>query len=73
MITNFRKSHKCKLVIKISSSDIQIIPEEKKTLKNAGTKITGSENNDTKGIFTFSYNIIDLRQKGEVKDDEEIL
>ena len=72
LITNFRKSHKFKLVIKISNSDIQIIPEQNKTLKNAGTMITDPKKNDTKGVYTFSYNIIDLRQKGEGNENEEI-
>ena len=71
LITNFRKSYKFKFVIKISNSDIQILPEQNKILKNAGTMITDPKN-DNKGVYTFSYNIIDLRQKGEVNENEEI-
>ena len=72
MITNFRKSHKFKLVIKISNSDIQILPEQNKTLKSAGTMTKDPQNIDTKGVYTFSYNIIYLRQKGEGNENEEI-
>ena len=72
LITNFRKSHKFKLVIKISNSDIQILPEQNKDFKNAGTMIKDPQNIDTKGVYTFSYNIIYLRQKGEGNENEEI-
>ena len=72
LITNFRKRHNFKLNIKISNSDIQIIPEQGKTLENAGIMITNPKKEDTKGVYIFTYNVINLRIKEKGNQNEEI-
>ena len=82
---NNRKTIKFKFNIPIPCSDIQVQAEEGKQLSKVGKRIKYfvpkdkdskdkdiKDNNDSKGLITFEYNVIVLNQKKETTDEDII-
>ena len=67
-IINKRKKNKFKFHIEIPNSFIQIIPEDPDVPKNAGIFVM---NEDSKGILTAVYNIVNLNQKKGEKNEKK--
>ena len=67
-ICNKRKKNKFKFHIEIPNYLILIIPEDPNDAKNAGTFVV---NEDSKGILTVEYNIINMNQKKDKNDKKK--